>query len=185
MPDSITLTCISCGIKLEIPNDIERFACGNCGVEQIVKRTGSIVSLAPVSEGLTQIRVGVDKTASELAIQRLKDEIRNLDSQIRSIRFDLGKKHYYKVQDALRNIRKNRGFKYCWLALNAPDIVPDEFVGITLEESRQIARYFSTANLASGEKQAILNAMDKIRILEEAISDKLAQISKHQQIVNQ
>ncbi len=184
MPDSITLTCISCGIKLEIPNDIERFACGNCGVEQIVKRTGSIVSLAPVSGGLAPIRVAVDKTASELAIQRLKDEIRNLDSQIRSIRFDLGKKHYYTVQNALWNIRKNRGFQY-WLTLYAPDIVPDEFVEITLEESRQIARYFSTASLASGEKQAILNAMDRIRILEGAIADKLAQISKHQQIVNQ
>ncbi|MFL7795121.1 MAG: hypothetical protein AB8I69_23480 [Anaerolineae bacterium] len=29
--DSITLTCPSCGGKLQVTNDIDRFACTHCG----------------------------------------------------------------------------------------------------------------------------------------------------------
>jgi hypothetical protein len=73
--DFISLTCPSCGGKLQITNDIERFACGHCGNEHIVRRGGGIISLSPVIEQLTSVKAGVDKTASELAIQRLNDEI--------------------------------------------------------------------------------------------------------------
>ena len=31
----------------------------------------------------------------------------------------------------------------------------------------------------------MLNAMERIRVLEEAVADKLAQMTKHQQIVSQ
>jgi ribosomal protein S27AE len=75
MADHITLTCPSCGGKLQITNDIERFACGHCGNEHIVRRGSGIILLAPVVEGLQRVQTGVDKTASELAIKRLKDEI--------------------------------------------------------------------------------------------------------------
>ena len=88
MADLFTLTCPSCGGKLQVTNDIERFACGYCGQEHIVKRSGGIISLSPVVEGLKDVKVGVDKTASELAILRLEkeisvlvDEINNLDSR--------------------------------------------------------------------------------------------------------
>ncbi len=77
--DFVTLTCPSCGGKLQITNDLDRFACGFCGTEHIVKRTGGVVALSPVVEGLRQVRVGVDKTASELAIARLKQEIAGLN----------------------------------------------------------------------------------------------------------
>jgi predicted RNA-binding Zn-ribbon protein involved in translation (DUF1610 family) len=33
MPDYITLTCPSCGGKLNITNDMQRFACSYCGKE--------------------------------------------------------------------------------------------------------------------------------------------------------
>jgi predicted RNA-binding Zn-ribbon protein involved in translation (DUF1610 family) len=75
MSDFVTLTCPSCGAKLEITPDMDRFACGYCGTEEIVRRAGGAISLAPVVEGLNQVRAGVDKTASELAIKRLREEI--------------------------------------------------------------------------------------------------------------
>lgn len=53
-----------------------------CGTEHIVKRGGGAIFLKPVVEGLTKVQSGVDKTASELAIVRLRQEIADLDRQI-------------------------------------------------------------------------------------------------------
>ena len=78
MPDFVTLTCPSCGGRLQITNDIERFACAHCGREHIVKRSGGIVSLAPVVDALKKVEAGVDRTASELAIARLEQELQQL-----------------------------------------------------------------------------------------------------------
>ncbi len=75
------LTCPKCGGKLQITSDIDRFACGYCGNELIVQRGGGIVTVAPIVEGLREVKVGVDKTASELAIARLTNEINTLAAQ--------------------------------------------------------------------------------------------------------
>jgi hypothetical protein len=75
MPDFITLSCPTCGGKLQITPDIDRFACLYCGAEHIVRRGSGVISLAPVVEGLRQVQTGVDKTAAELAIVRLTQEI--------------------------------------------------------------------------------------------------------------
>ena len=75
MADFVTLSCPSCGGKLEITNDVERFACAHCGREHLVKRSGGMVSLSPVVDALNRVGVGVDKTAAELAIVRLQKEI--------------------------------------------------------------------------------------------------------------
>ena len=75
MSDFITLSCPSCGAKLEITQDIDRFACSNCGREHIVQRSGGIVSLSPVVDAINQVKSGVDKTAAELALTRLPREI--------------------------------------------------------------------------------------------------------------
>ena len=54
--DIVTLSCPSCGGKLQITADIERFACGHCSNEHIVKRAGGIIALAPVVEGLKNVQ---------------------------------------------------------------------------------------------------------------------------------
>jgi hypothetical protein len=81
MPDFITLSCPSCGHKLQITSDIDRFACAACGNEHIVNRSGGIVTLKPVIEGITKVQIGVDKTASELAINRLERELAELEKE--------------------------------------------------------------------------------------------------------
>jgi predicted RNA-binding Zn-ribbon protein involved in translation (DUF1610 family) len=48
MPDFITLSCPSCGHKLQITEDIDRFACDACETEYIVYRGGGIVTLSIV-----------------------------------------------------------------------------------------------------------------------------------------
>lgn len=84
-----TLTCPSCGGKLQISDKINRFACGYCGNEQIVHRESGIVYLEPIAEDVRHIRSsvegmrgGVDKTAAELAIVRLTKELDSLQSEL-------------------------------------------------------------------------------------------------------
>ncbi len=78
MADFVTLSCPSCGGKLQITQDIDRFACAHCGQEHIVNRNGGIISLTPVMDALNKVGIGVDKTAAELAIVRLHKEIGEL-----------------------------------------------------------------------------------------------------------
>ena len=81
MTDFVTLSCPSCGGKLEVTRDIERFACAHCGLEHMVKRTGGTVSLSPIVDALKKVEVGVDKTAAELAIVRIQKEIEDIQAQ--------------------------------------------------------------------------------------------------------
>jgi hypothetical protein len=81
MSDFVTLSCPSCGAKLEITSDIDRFACAHCGNEHVVKRGGGLVALAPVVAEIQRVGAGVDKTASELAIRRLTEEIAQLEAE--------------------------------------------------------------------------------------------------------
>jgi hypothetical protein len=85
MSDFITLTCPNCGGRLQITDDVERFACAFCGVEHVVRRSGGVVTLKPIVESLAKVQVGVDKTASELAITRLGSEIAYIKEQIEEL----------------------------------------------------------------------------------------------------
>ena len=78
----ITLSCPSCGGKLQISNDIEQFACGYCGSEHIVMRDGGIVALKPLVDGLGKIQSDTNRIVSELAIPRLKTEIEDLKAKV-------------------------------------------------------------------------------------------------------
>lgn len=84
MSDFISLSCPSCGSKLQITNQTEQFLCASCGNEYLVNRRGGIIALEPVVKGLKEVKVGVDKTASELAIKRLKQEIIDLEKDLRN-----------------------------------------------------------------------------------------------------
>jgi hypothetical protein len=75
VPDLFALTCPSCGGKLQITPDIDRFSCGHCGNEHVVKRSGGAITVEPVLQALGEIRIGTDKTASELAMKRLTEEL--------------------------------------------------------------------------------------------------------------
>lgn len=97
MADFVTLTCPSCGGKLQVAHDIDRFACGYCGSEHVVRRSGGAVALTPVIESIKRVQAGTDKTASELAIKRLRDEIGNLEHQVSQAR----KEHKDSIQTSL------------------------------------------------------------------------------------
>lgn len=81
MSEIISMSCPSCGGDLQIVEDIDQFACAHCGNEHIVKRFGNTISLAPVVDQLMRVQAGIDKTASELAIERLSREIGELEKE--------------------------------------------------------------------------------------------------------
>ena len=70
----VSLKCANCGASLDIGPDVEQFACGYCGAQQVVQRSGGIVSLRRMENTLREVKHGTDRTASELALQRLTAE---------------------------------------------------------------------------------------------------------------
>lgn len=78
MPDMITLSCPTCGSKLKVTDQIHLLVCLHCGNEHMVVRDSGTMYLAPLAQDVRQIRVGVDKTAAELAVARLSKEIEQL-----------------------------------------------------------------------------------------------------------
>jgi hypothetical protein len=85
MTDFVTLTCPTCGSKLKVTKQIHLLACAHCGNEHMVVRDSGTLYLAPLAKDVRQIRVGVDKTAAELAVVRLAKEIEVLETQIRNV----------------------------------------------------------------------------------------------------
>lgn len=50
------------------------FACGYCGAGVAVQRRGGTISLS-LEDAVARVQVGTDKTAAELALKRLKEEL--------------------------------------------------------------------------------------------------------------
>ncbi|MCE1248088.1 MAG: zinc ribbon domain-containing protein [Firmicutes bacterium] len=70
----IKLSCSSCGAKLELTDDIDRFVCLHCGTEWLVNRSGGIASLKPVEEKLARLEKKTDKVVENTEI--IADQIR-------------------------------------------------------------------------------------------------------------
>jgi DNA-directed RNA polymerase subunit RPC12/RpoP len=70
----IKLSCNSCGAKLELTDDIDRFSCMHCGSEWLVNKGGGTASLKPVEEKLERLEEKTDKVIEHTEI--LADQIR-------------------------------------------------------------------------------------------------------------
>ena len=78
---TVRLECTGCGASLDITPNLEVFSCGYCGARQMVRRSGGSVSLKPLEEAISRVQRGTDRTASELAVPRLKEEMVALDNE--------------------------------------------------------------------------------------------------------
>jgi hypothetical protein len=79
------IKCPTCGGRLRISRELERFACLYCGIEHTVRRSGGVVSLSLVEDGNGKVQAGTGKTAAELALERLGSEIANLESERQAV----------------------------------------------------------------------------------------------------
>ena len=78
---SISLKCPGCGAALNVSPDMEQFSCGYCGSEQIVLRRGGTVALSLIGDAIAKVQAGTDRTAAELAIQRLREDLAKEDAE--------------------------------------------------------------------------------------------------------
>lgn len=86
----IAMKCAVCGAPLKVTPDMGRFVCMSCGSELFVERGEGTISLKPVTEAISKVQVGTDKTAAELALNRLQQELTTLTAQKRKMENDYG-----------------------------------------------------------------------------------------------
>lgn len=77
---TMALRCAGCGANLEIDFEVESLTCGYCRTPQEVVRRGGIVALKKLSDAISRVQRGTDRTAAELAIPRLEREILQVES---------------------------------------------------------------------------------------------------------
>ena len=202
MPEFFSISCPSCGQKLQVGNDIERFACGYCGNELIVKRGGGIVSLSPVIEGIKRVQVGVDRTAAELAIQRIKEEIRDMgnvygvaDDLVRKI-MDCSTKGSYCFKNAYQGWRSAEyGRNYVESGSNIfqsrfkYEKVKDILFNLSLDELKNFMKFLPEASYYYyGNLKPLLTLIDQfysIRLRINVFQEKQVELNKFLQIVRE
>lgn len=97
MLDFITLSCPTCGAKLQITTDMDRFVCAHCGNEHIIRRQGGTITLKPITDAISQVREGVDRTAAELGIVRINEEIKKLTVDLNAVSKRMGERRKYFI----------------------------------------------------------------------------------------
>ena len=78
---TLSLRCPSCGATLDVTPELDRFACGYCGTEQIVQRQGGTVALKLLGDAIARVQYGTDRTAAELALRRLRDDLAAIEQE--------------------------------------------------------------------------------------------------------
>lgn len=89
---AVALSCSSCGGRLQIKPGMDELACGYCGATLMVERDGGSISLRILHTAISRVQVGTDKTAAELAINRLKGELATVESELGQVRWAMRKR---------------------------------------------------------------------------------------------
>ena len=79
---AFALKCPSCGAPLQVKATVETFACAYCASTVQVERSGGAISLHLLKDALRGVQRGTDRTASELAIRRLNEELAQLNQEV-------------------------------------------------------------------------------------------------------
>lgn len=77
-PSIIALRCTNCGASLSISAEMNQFACGYCGTGLTVERQGGTISLRIIEQAIGRVQISTDKTAAELALKRLDQELQQV-----------------------------------------------------------------------------------------------------------
>lgn len=189
MSDFISLACPSCGGNLRITSDADRFACKYCGREHLVRRQGGILTVTPVLEKLDRIVSGVDRSASELAINRLRSEIGQLKDQVED--------RWGYMDSWQHHMARNVSSKIMWivgvwalallLSLCMGGAVQSSLIGFVL--GIPVAAGFTVLiiwQMRSSRQRIerkLRNAQDDITDLKRRIQQKQDELDRHRKIV--
>ena len=78
----ISMTCRNCGGKLQISKDADQVICQNCGSEYLITFKEGTISIKSLVEGVMKIQESTDKTASELALERIRQDKLNIEKEL-------------------------------------------------------------------------------------------------------
>ena len=201
MTEFVTLSCPSCGGKLQITNDIEQFVCGYCGSEHIVRRGGGIIALAPVIESITKVQTGTDKTASELAIKRLREELGVLRLEAKKLILTItgqGKQSYGFFEDFKSSGRTRDSLQvindYMWekgiisKKERKDSIFLIKLFSLSIADFKEIEHRAQVLFIRSGwEKrksyEELIEWCQQVKALMQTIQDKSSELKLHEQRV--
>ena len=118
MDDIIALRCPSCGGQIQVEKNLEKIFCLHCGTQLLMKE-GSDGLLIPLMARDSNASDRTQETeTSLLTMQTLKEQIKELDAQVRALRVAFWtvvmqggvKKNYvghtYKETDAVRRVNQ-------------------------------------------------------------------------------
>jgi DNA-directed RNA polymerase subunit RPC12/RpoP len=211
MTEFVILSCPSCGAKLQITDEIDKFACNHCGNELVVKRGGGITFLKPVVDGISKVQKGVDKTASELAIKRLEKEISEL-KQKKNLKPVLEKLYESTKLGYMPRCKSVVGV-YFWIEwtkkkedlgfferLSVEPRKPEDLLNFDFEELINLHDYFQEDQIGLYKKydvyavkphpieikrfQHFRELLKPITVLKEEVNKKEEELSKHRDIVS-
>lgn len=141
----VNLRCTGCGAPLDITPDLDVFSCSYCGAQQAVHRSGGTVSLKPLEAAISRVQQGTDRTAAELAIRRLREDLTTLEAKEQQNRASMD------IED--------RRLGRLWLTL----VIATGFLAVTLANDAWIgagilgvlillAGYFGHGRIAASQK---------------------------------
>ena len=178
MADFVTLSCPSCGNKLKITEDLDRFACIACGNEHMIIRGEGTISIKPITEGLKLIKTGVDKTASELAIVRLKPEISHIEHEIRGIYNRRSNTKWHVVGEVILGFYAIGCSIYFLIAL-----FMGEFTALLVPMVEAIVFTVAWVWVDQGRRNRKTGNQDKLDHLNAQLLQKQEELAKHEAIV--
>ena len=192
MRDFVTLSCPTCGGKLEITNNINQFACAHCGNEHVVIRTGGLIALEPIEMDIKKIQVSTDLTASELAIKRLTDEIWRLKEEFRIFLEEACEQpsetkrdkfgfyffmHY--IESAPLGFFDKLKMHGLWSVEKAKSIRK-----LTETDTHHVISIIAEKKLPASERQGISTFADQVIDYKNKIEKKQSQLARHKEIVD-
>lgn len=115
MDQTIRVNCPSCGSTAPHSQKDHDFTCEYCGTRFQVKTSSGNIELAPLINTVNDLKFGMDRTGSEMAIRRIKDEINELQASIRP---------FLPEYERLKQVIENPGLplkflKYWWIGIVA------------------------------------------------------------------
>jgi len=84
----ITLRCSNCSASLQLSDKLDRFICNYCGTEQLLVSGADGYFFKRLEDRLDSLEKTTEKGNTELALKRLREDLRVKHSQIEAIRED-------------------------------------------------------------------------------------------------
>lgn len=179
MTQTIIINCPTCGSTSSRKVGISDFVCSYCGTQYRVEYSSNGMFLYPILQSMQTLQTGMDRTAAELTVKRLKEEIYYLRVNIGPL---MPEYNYIKLQAS--KTRFAFIFKRFWwlfiiifFAILIISIVKDFYAvaGIT------VIALILFITLGISNLIALSKATKRLKVLSQIVEPMLEQLSEKEQ----